>query len=203
MNKRQIILDFTPLLDVVMILLFAFIISAGADVAKANDKAAEEIAQAQSEAAEAAEEAEELREALDSANGQIAEMAEKLEKATPTAVSQNVLALEAFEEGMTLTANIVMTDNVDGRTSWELRLSRGDDFSEVITDGDSIADEIRRAMVSAGYESKQTVLCEIYYRSTDNGSKAALTAVRDAFEQVRKDYDRFYCAERDLLGLQD
>lgn len=191
MNKREIILDFTPLLDVIMILLFMFMLTARNDVSSAKadaEELAEQIILLQTEMELQAEEyelqIEELNELIVQYEQQIGdyEMASDL-------VNQYVLALHNYEEGRYVRFRLkdVVSDN-----NWQLEISYGDD-SILIAKDDRVKmrEKINKFLSVVGFRPSSIVICQFEYDGDAPGTKSAYDDVESILQSLKTDYKKF------------
>ncbi len=191
MRKRQIILDFTSLMDIFMIILFFFIIFSHMETmqAKSDTDAAQEQAKQQSAAAqELMSDADKLSQEAQARLDRADELLAELEQADGR-TGENLGAITAFGEGQMLR----MTLKTVG-SAWTLTVSRGGETVGTVTDTDTSLEEKVRL---AGYQPEDTVLCEFIYDGSTAGSNTAYNSVTAMLTELRKSYTHFFCSEID------
>ena len=179
-NKREIILDFTPLLDVIMIILFSFIICFQTSVLSKIKEAENDLAEANEKLAKAQELSDAAEEAMKEANDKAA-VAEGI-ILNDTSGMINAIRVKIFLEGSESNWNMTIKYAVDKDGIIEyLDLGIIEDVyfqKESNTSPEQKNERIRRMaekfdsmMSGIGYSSEEdALLCEIIYHSTDAGS---------------------------------
>lgn len=164
MNKGLVI-EFTSLLDVILIMLFWVMMTSSNRVQQAEEYAEEQIAEAAIANAQALEEA----------DNKIAELDRYLQ------------TVEGFENGEMLTISVTYTDGAD-----VLSFSRSDKLiSSMVMDKHT--DAKAQLMLVLGNVSTEDniILCAFIY----DGSTVLyrdVQAVKTAFEEIRDDFDNVY-----------
>ncbi|MBR5371018.1 MAG: biopolymer transporter ExbD, partial [Oscillospiraceae bacterium] len=172
-KRREIILDFTSLLDVIMIILFFFILNSHfqAEEAKKKMATAQSAADAQSAEAEQRErEAEKLISQATEAEKKAIDAYNRLANQDSRS-AQNYDALKAFEEGRHLRLYLSGTGG-----TWSLCFDQGGESISVPI-GETLADDFRTAFRTFGYTPDSTILCEFQLDASARGSKGAYEAV--------------------------
>ncbi len=192
MKLREIILDFTSLLDVILIILFWFILhyraQAQQQITKAEQNAAQAVAAATAEQEAAA--------AL-SHEAALAQAALENDSAVQAA---NAGAILEFSRGESLRLSLVM-EHPEG---WHLEVRQGeDDVLGVISDRNAqrIGLELTDMMAAAGYDPQATVLCIFVYNAEAEGSREAYHEVIRALREVQVGNRHFYYTETDVSSL--
>ena len=194
-RRRDVILDFTSLLDVTLIILFYFILFSRMDVAKAQEQAAEKTAEAASVSAEADSRIEQAERMLAEADARQKD-ADYALSALADADRQsaaNIEALLAFGEGNALKLRLYL----EGGT-WRCTVRRGGTLLTELTRGGDPASLLRSAMQQAGYQPDDTVLCEFLYPADEAGSRAAYQEIAEGLRAVQREYPHMYLSETDL-----
>ena len=186
---REIILDFTPLLDVTLIILFYFILFSHMGAAEAQQKADREradAAAAQTAAAQHMEEAEQLMQQAEFERRLLAE------------AGGNGAMLEQAVEEYAAGRNIKLLLTMNGK-SWTLRVRRGnarDTLAELHSAEDLSL--LTAALRKADYQKDDIILCELIYDADEDGTNQAYQDVRQILEQVREAFPHIYISETDL-----
>ena len=186
---REIILDFTPLLDVTLIILFYFILFSHMGAAQAQQKADREradAAAAQTAAAQHMEEAEQLM-----------QQAEFERRVLAEAGGSGAMLEQAVEE-YAAGRNIKLLLTMNGK-SWTLRVRRGnarDTLAELHSAEDLSL--LTAALRKADYQKDDIILCELIYDADEDGTNQAYQDVRQILEQVREAFPHIYISETDL-----
>lgn len=220
MNKRQIILDFTSLLDVIMIILFFFILfsSLEKDEALATEQEKINAQQVEIDAqrikldAEKAEcealkkEAEEKSNKADKALAEYQEALSRLENSGESA-AQNIAAMHKFDQSMNLKIHMKMGSN-NNTNFWQLNVFSGTDkknklgeikidISSADKDMDSMVQALSELLNKAGYTEESTILCEFFYNGKENNTSNAYPIAEDLFKRIRFSYRNFKVSETD------
>lgn len=203
MNLREIILDFTSLLDVIMIILFWFILNYHNQTAQIRQQAEQTIMEAQQLASDAQQQMTDA-EALSEQSAQQAEEAEslyteamqKLDAMDGTAQGSNIQAILDFDQNETVIINLVMKD--DG---WRLNVCKGEERIGQVSDEQpqKVGMELNSIFQEAGYGLTDTMLCVFLYDSSEAGTKEAYETIMEAFRQIKIGNSHFYVTEIDTL----
>ena len=201
-NKREIILDFTSLLDVIMLILFFFVIFSQFDTNSAISQA--EAAQAQAEAAQA-----EAKQQMEEAKSEWQEANEALQQANA--------ALDELQQNNALPESIIL----DGAKEFEralrikIFLEKNDEWQAVVKyavteegitkydiigiienirvrSADELADDFNKIIENHGYSNDDALLCEIVYDSSANGTRLVKERSYKMLEILRNEYDYEY-----------
>lgn len=194
-RRREVILDFTSLLDVTLIILFYFILFSRLDVEKAQQAANEQIAEAASVSEDAERRMTEAEQKIAEAEAkrQEAENAlDALEQADAQSAA-NVEALLAFGQGNALKLRLYM-DTPD----WYCTVKRGGVLLAELRGGEDTPYLLLDAVREAGYSPEDTVLCEFVYPAGAAGSRAAYHEITAGLQQVQQQYPHLYLSETDL-----
>lgn len=192
-TRRDIILDFTSLLDVIMIILFYFILFSHFEVSEAK----KEMEDAKNDAETAVSQADE-RERLASdqyqkslaAETKVQQELDRLRDQAERSV-YDYSAMQEFESGSNLKMHLVLKRGV-----WQLYIFRGETGGAVALDG-QLTESLRRAFVTLGYTEDSTILCDFAFDADEPGTKTAYEALNDAFLVLRREYRYLYISEND------
>lgn len=217
MNKRQIILDFTSLLDVIMIILFFFILFSSLEKDEALATEQENLnAQRIELDAEKAEyealkkEAEDKVSEADKALAEYQEALSRLENSGESA-AQNVAEMHKFDQSTNLKIHMKMdskgTEN-NNSDLWQLDVFSGTDKEsklgeiKIDTDStdknmDSMVQTLSELLNKAGYTEESTILCEFFYNGIEKNSSKAYPIAEDLFKRIRFSYRNFKVSETD------
>ena len=181
MNKRELILDFTSLLDVIMIILFFFVLYSKIDVDEITSKATE---------------AENRYNALIVEQQELNEEAEKeiarIKDADKNAFS-NQKALNAFEKGEYYTISLDVLNNSD---DWNLKISFSNKIISEINSKDTndLKSSIKEILKTNGVDknSDDKYLCIFTFNGEQFGTAKAFSTVSYALEEVQREYPNLY-----------
>lgn len=199
MNKREIILDFTSLLDVIMIILFFFILFSHIETINAieeKEKMQAEHSQIIEEAEQIKSNAEELLAEAEIKNSQAEKLlAEVMQSDSRTAY--NIEGIDEFSKGLNLRINLNMNG---GSGDWELDVFCGDDFLDSIQKStpETMKQSFAHIVEEKGYTSEDTVLCVFTFNAGESGTRSAYKATEEMFELFTTEYQHFFCSEADI-----
>ena len=179
MKKRQIILDFTSLLDVIMIILFFFIIFSSLETD--NLKKDLEDKQQQVSAELENEQADKRLEEADSAVDRSGE---------------NTDAIMDFSENKNLKLHLDMS----GENGWTLKFAKGEEIVKEIPKADIsvMTDEVRELFKEQGYTADNTILIEFSYNATESGTTSAYLDTMKIINTMKSEYTHLFYSETDV-----
>lgn len=185
MKMREIILDFTSLLDVILIILFWFIIQY-----RSQSQAQVQAAQ---EASAAAQMAAQEREA--EADVQLSHAEAVVSAYEDSRHGSNSQALVQFGEGEHVSLRLHME-----KEGWRLDVGSGENILGSVTDRNAkkIGQQVFALLEEAGYAEDATILCVFMFDSSQPGTRQAYAAVSEALHQIKVRNRYFYCTEEDL-----
>lgn len=192
MKRNRVFLDFTSLLDIIMIILFCFLVSFKnmADDAKAT--AAEQIAQYESDKAE-----------LDKERSEFELEKEKWKTETDLAgerQGQNVEEIMNFSNSTNIRAVLKVEQENAG---WSLEIYQGDELISQIegSDEQKMSDEFSAVISGQGYNTESTLLCEFIYDGGKNGTRIPFLTTEKMFAVLEKKYEHFFYSKINLNKL--
>jgi len=194
MNKRDIFLDFTSLLDVTLIVIFFFVIFSHLD-SEENKNATEQkldemqqaIAEAESKEFEANELIEQLENEIDMVRDSDENEAEILEEMIEYSRSANI--------------KIIVSVNDDG---WSARVSYKEEVVAVLDEDSDIEAEITKILDDAGYDENSTIFCDFIYDGSVPKTNKAYRRITKAIDNLTKDYENLFCSKTDLsIGKEE
>ena len=188
MKKRDVILDFTSLLDVTLIVIFFFVLFSHLDSQenknRTDTKVQElEIAIQNAEARE--EEANELEKQLESEISIVKEYSDRQ--------ASNVSEMLEFNRSENV--KIILDMNSD---DWSVRVIKGDSVISTVIGSDDIGVELKKALVDAGYDNTKTIFCDFVFDGSLPGTASAYRKIKKGIEDVSNEYRYFYSSETDL-----
>lgn len=204
MNKREIILDFTSLLDVIMIILFFFILFSHLETADAKIS----MQEAQQNAIEREEQAEQK---LEDANDLFEEAAlkeqqatEKLNEAEQAGERQgeNVEGITDFSRNLNIRVKLKM---IGGNSKWSLLVYKGEEQIAEILNGEvgSMSQSFLNALSDAGCSKDDTLLCVYVYDASQAGTASADRDIQKMFDEVNGQYEHFFYSELDTSLFEE
>ncbi|HAJ96506.1 MAG TPA: hypothetical protein DCO72_02045 [Ruminococcus sp.] len=190
MKMREIILDFTSLLDVMMIILFWFIINSRQQMQEQITTAEQTASVAVAMANEQTAQAEALQEEAENLKLQAEQEFAVMEH---SAQASNIQAIRDFSQGSIQIRLVMMTEG------WKIEVYQGDTFLESISDRRSqqIGLELNRIFQSVGYLPDDTILCIFTFDSSESGTRWAYAEITEAFRLIQLGNKRFYYTEVD------
>lgn len=204
-RKREIILDFTSLLDVIMIILFFFILFSHIETIDAKSRYEAAMSDADAVLAEADERMQAAESRMEEAKALHEEAQTKLdnlEEENPRSAA-NIDGIAEFSKGLNL--RLQLTAKGD---SWSVSLCRADQGSESFAEisygtAEAMAQSITHALGAIGYTKQDTILAIFVYDGNLGGSKAAYDKLHDAFDRMKKEYKYLYISDLDISGMHE
>ena len=188
MKKKDILLDFTSLLDVTLILIFFFVIFSHFDNVQSTAQIEDKESQLQSQINDAAEresQAQELKEQLEYEIGIVQDADDR--------AKDNVEEILEFTKGTNLKLILEMQDG-----KWTLVVSSKNEVISRIAAGDDVEARLADALESSDYAYGDTILCDFVYNGSQAGTVSAYRKITKAMEAVQEEYKYLYYSETDL-----
>lgn len=189
---RDIILDFTPLLDVTLIILFYFIMFSHIGAAEAQEKAEKAIQEANAAQVEASE-------AIQEANAKAKE-AEARKKAYEEAGNNAAEvgdALVDFDSNNNL--RLILSGENDNQ---RLVIMQGDKIVETIEKNSledaALTNSLLNCMSEIGYTEDNIILCTFIFNSNNLDSRGTIENIENTLEAIKKNYRKLYISDNDL-----
>ena len=188
MKKRDIILDFTSLLDVTLIVIFFFVLFSHLD-GQANKARTDEKIQELETAVQQAE----TREA------KAKELEENLQKDLNTVKESNKRQGANINEIISFRSsdNLKLLLDVESDL-WKVRIIKNNEMIDIISDSDSFDEKLIKVFEDAGLTNDDTILCDFVYNGEIPGTHAAYKKVKNGLAAVQHDYNFLYISETDL-----
>ncbi len=198
MKKRQIILDFTSLLDVIMIILFFFIIFSNLE----TDNLKKDLEDKQQQVSSELEEAKAKNDKADELLGEAQEKNEQADKRMEEANSavdrsgDNADAIMDFSENKNLKLHLDMS----GESGWTLKFAKGEEIIKEVPKADisEMTDEVRALFAEQGYTADNTILIEFSYDATENGTTSAYLDTMKIITAMKNEYEHLFYSETDV-----
>lgn len=188
MKKRDVILDFTSLLDVTLIVIFFFVLFSHLDSQENKSRTDTKV--------------QELEVAIQNAEDREAEadaLAKQLEseilivKEHSNRQASNVSEILEFNRSENI--KIILDMNSD---NWSLRIIKGDSVVSIIDGSDDIGTGLKHALADAGYKNTSTIFCDLIFDGSLPGTASAYRKIKNCMDDVSKEYKYFYSSETDL-----
>ncbi len=190
MKVREIILDFTSLLDVTMIILFFFILYSSADVETATEKATaaeasynELIEETEKKQLENEKEQQEWRE-------KAAEEWDRILAADANAAN-NQMALNAYNNGEGVYFNL---QGVEKSDVWTLSVLSGTKkIGEIGSDeARDLREKIKSCLKSSGYKNDDVIISTLTYDGYAYGTESVVPLIESAITDIQREYKGLY-----------
>lgn len=188
MKKKDILLDFTSLLDVTLILIFFFVIFSHFDNVQSTAQIEDKESKLESQinvAAERESQAQELKEQLEYEIGIVQDADDR--------AKDNVEEILEFTKGTNLKLILEMQDG-----KWTLVVSSKNEVISRIAAGDDVEARLADALESADYAYGDTILCDFVYNGSQAGTVSAYRKITKAMEAIQEEYKYLYYSETDL-----
>lgn len=214
-KNREVILDFTSLLDVIMLILFFFVIFAQLDTSEAIKKAEALQAEAQQEKEAAFNEWEAANEALQQAEEQLKE----LQQANALAESIIINGAADFDKALRLKLfldgergnwyiSVQIAEEKDGEIVYNnigVISDVGDwDTNDMVKrNTDNMAEDFEHIIIEYGYSKDDAFLCDLMYNSTGAGSRKAKEHTDEMLKIFQNDlgYKHLFASTTDLSEI--
>lgn len=183
MKIREIILDFTSLLDVIMIILFFFILYSSVDVEDASEKARAAEASYTEQLRQNEKEQQEWRE-------KASEEWERILSADINAAN-NQKALTEYSQGGGISFNLHEVKRGD---EWSLSVLSGNKKLDEISseDMDSLKDRLRDCLQKVGYSEEDVIIGTFTFDGSAYGTEKAVPVIENAIRSIQRDYKCLY-----------
>ena len=191
MKFKEILLDFTSLLDVIMIILFWFILNYHNQTVAIQEQANQKINEAESIVAEVdekkAELAEKEQELLDQ-QSEIESMLAEIKDADERK-GANIAGLNEFQKGINLTVRLERENN----GKFVMLIYKGNDLDSEMADEEIALSDFnteRFSMIIRNYDYKEddAVLLELVYNNEEIGSNKAVGTIDEVLEEIKEEY---------------
>lgn len=185
MKAKDVFLDFTPLLDITLIILFYFILFA--NFSGENTAAAEQMAEAEAMMSAADSMIADADSRMADAEKLAAEAEDKLAmiEAADSDAAELAKALEELESGENV--KLLYASEGIGTGRWTVTVKKGGDTLRVFTpqDIDGIAAEMSRLLEGAGYDEDSYIFISYIYEDIDITPKVKIEKM---FKALREEY---------------
>ena len=193
MRKRDIFLDFTSLLDVVLIILFFFILFSHFEIEESKVTAENQMAEAAALMEDANTKANEAEKLSDQLKAEI-----DLVRQSDAQRANNMEAILEFGQSKNIKMILNMTES-----SWKLKIVHNDELIGEISADSDINNSILEILSASGYASEDTIFCEFILDGSKPGSASAYRSISKAISSIRNTYKNFYYSETDISIVED
>ena len=173
MNKHDLTLDFTSLLDVVMILLFFFVLFTTFDLQKNN------------------EENEKISNALVSESEALVSESKAIDDAKDNSY-KNQQALLDFDNGSFISFQLTAVQSSD---DWEMDVYYADDHITTITSSESLIDQMSNLFTTLNIHEDDAVIGVFSYDGNVLYTVDVVRAIRTAMNEIKEIHEHFYFSE--------
>ena len=195
MKFKEILLDFTSLLDVIMIILFWFILNYHNQTVAIQEQANQKINEAESIVAEVDEKKAELAEKEQDLLDQQSEIESMLAeiKDADERKGANIAGLNEFQKGINLTVRLERENN----GQFILLIYKGNDLDSEMADeevplSDFNTERFSMIIRNYDYEEDDAVLLELVYNNEEIGSNKAVGTIDEVLEEIKEEYPYLY-----------
>lgn len=189
MKRSRISLDFTSLLDIMMIILFFFILNFN----NAQAEAIKKIDDYNNQSEQLEEDKEKFEKEKEEWQKQADIELERIRNADENAAS-NAEALMNFQKGIFLTIDLKVNDP----DNWIITVNNGGNkIGEIISENSqNVAKEIIDILNNNKFENNDVILAVLMFNQHDIGSAKVITEeFIENIKSVRYEYPYFYCAD--------
>ncbi len=183
MKIREIILDFTSLLDIIMIILFFFILFSTLDVENVGKSAQEAKSSYESLKAENQRQQEVWQQKAD-------EEWERIQNTDKNAAA-NQQALMAYNEGAVIALNMQDASSSD---IWTLSVLSGNTRLGEIRSDDDLESSLTELLYKAGLKTDDVIISTLTYDGNSLGTESSVPQIEQAVKKVQKQYCNLYFA---------
>lgn len=200
MKIREVLLDFTPLLDVTLILLFFFLLFTTFEVEEAKATLEAQTTIVEEQQAEAAHRLDQAKAKFAEADALTLQLEDALEiaKNANNRDAANASAIIAFNQGQNL--KLILSDN---NGVLVLKYINGEDCLGETMIGDDLLSITQEILSSAGYKKDDTILCEFVFDGSMPGTNTAYRKIAKVFEYIKKEYPSCYISETDICIVEE
>lgn len=190
MKVREVILDFTSLLDVMMIILFFFILFSKIDVDTATENANKAEASYNSMLEETEKEKLENQQEQEEWREKASEEWERLELADENA-AKNQEALSAYNEGRGISFNL---HDVEKGDIWTLSIiygnkKLGEIGSQEVRD---LKEKLKEFIIKAGYSTDDVIIGTLTFNGNEYGTEKAVPIIENGIMSIQREYKNLY-----------
>ena len=183
-SKREIILDFTPLLDVMMLILFFFILFANTNYQNKIEEAEEAKEEAQSK--------------IDTYNEKIEELEEEL-NALDSAGNTNGEAIDSlykYKQDLFLRLKLKKEEKSVGEASkkiWNIHVYYDNNEIGIINDInehsiEKCSNEFLKILSDNKFNKDENLICELIINTSEGGSLESYVYTSEILKRIEKDY---------------
>lgn len=188
MKKRDVILDFTSLLDVTLIVIFFFVLFSHLDSQENKLRTEEKVHALEVSIQEAEKREQEAAELIEQLENEILIVEEYSSRQ-----AANVSEMLEFNRS----ENIKLILDMDS-DAWSIRVVKGPTVVSTIPGTEDISTEIINTLKTAGYDATKTIFCDFVFDGSLPGTASAYRKIKREVEYISQEYRYFYISETDL-----
>lgn len=199
MKKRDVILDFTSLLDVTLIVIFFFVIFSHLDTEDNKAKTEAKVSELETAIEEAKEREASAQELMVQLEKEVAivqayseRQASNVEGILEYSKSGNIKIILNMQEDDIMLIRVNCKNDTVAKISSNVNKEKKNEI------GMEIGAEIQQAIEKAGYSKDDTIFCDFVFDGSIPGTNAAHATVKIGLEMVKEVYGYLYYSETDL-----
>lgn len=193
MKKNDILLDFTSLLDVVLIILFFFVLYSQFEMDQNKAILQMQVEEAESKISEANYQIELSNELNDRLKSDLDIVSSSNER-----YAANIEALLEFNRGDNIKLILKMDDN-----DWELNILKSSQVISKISSQLDITSEMTKIFSNEGYNESDSLFVEFILDGSEPGTASAYRKISEAINKVKLQYKYLYYSETDISEVED
>jgi len=203
-NKHRIELDFTSLLDIIMVILFFFIIFSKLETDDAKNKYEDmknQVAHQQQELDDLIADAQNKRDEAEAIVSEAKEMLDEAEKAQEHS-GNNAEAIIDMIQGKNIKLYLKMGNQ---KNDWKLRIVKEEEqLSEVsYSSVEEMYKAINLVLENADCQKDKTLIVDFLYDANESGTTSAYSHIHKVFEKLKKEYNHICISETDTSIFSD
>lgn len=188
MRKRDIILDFTSLLDVTLIIIFFFVIFSHLDTEENRAKTEAKVAELEMAIEQVEEREANVEQLITQLEKEIAIVRDLSERQ-----ASNIEEILKYGKSGNIKIILVMQQN-----GWIIRINCKETVITEIDSNANIREELLSAIKKAGYEVEDTIFCDFVFDGLLPGTASAYRKITKVLDLVKEKYKFLYYSETDL-----
>lgn len=193
MKKNDILLDFTSLLDIVLIILFFFVLYSNFEIDQNKSLAQLKINEAEGRIIEANAQ-------METAKALTTRLEHEIEvvKNANERNASNVKALLEFDRGANVKMILKMKDS-----DWDLKIIKSSQLISKISSNSDLSTEIMNVLSDEGYDQNDSLFVDFVLDGGEPGTASAYRKIISAINSVKSQYTYLYFSETDISEVED
>ena len=193
MKKNDILLDFTSLLDIVLIILFFFILFSQFEMDQNKALSQMKVDEAELKISEANAQIELANELTTRLESELEFLSNSNER-----YASNIEAVIEFNRGDNLKMILKMKD-----IDWELNILKSSQLLSKISSKSDLASEITNVLANEGYNQNESLFIEFILDGAEPGTASAYRKILSAINKVKLQYNYLYFSDTDISEVED